>query len=242
MRRRLPLLIAAVLLVEVSSFAALAYRTTSQSLMRAAYARLAHLAQEFAPQMATQIGTRIRAPERVATDPAIVAQLRAGTGRPVTNATSLPKTVARDTAGVLVLELRESTGRVITALAKGVPVTPTDGRSRQTAEIDTTAVSPLYARGTGVAFDLRANVVADGHLVGQIVQVRTAETPNAAGTKTVSQLMGADGALLLGNADGTLWTDLRATIRRTTPAPPSPAAPARRARADGVTGSDRLAM
>ncbi len=221
MRRRLPLLIAAVLLVEVSSFAALAYRTTSQSLMRAAYARLAHLAQEFAPQMATQIGTRIRAPERVATDSAIVAKLRAGTGRPVTNATSLLKTVA---------------------LAKGVPVTPTDGGSRQTAEIDTTAVSPLYARGTGVAFDLRANVVADGHLVGQIVQVRTAETSNAAGTKTVSQLMRADGALLLGNADGTLWTDLRATIRRTTPAPPSPAAPARRARADGVTGSDRLAM
>ena len=219
LRRRLPLLIAAVLLVGVSSFAALAYRTTSQSLMRAAYARLANMAQEFAPQMATQIGTRIRALEGVAADPAIVAQLRAGAGRPATNATSLLQTVARDTAGVLVVELRDSTGRVVTALAKGVPVTPTDDRSRQTAEIDTTAVSPLYARGTGVAFDLRANVVADGHLVGQIVQVRTAETSNAAGTKTVSQLMGADGALLLGNADGTLWTDLRATIRRPAPGP-----------------------
>ncbi|MGH7668756.1 MAG: sensor histidine kinase, partial [Gemmatimonadaceae bacterium] len=97
---------------------------------------------------------------------------------------------------------------------------PHAGRASQAgARLDTTGVSRLYARGTGLAFELRANVISNGHLVGQLVEVRTAETSNASSVKTVSQLIGSNGTLLLGNADGTVWTDLRQTIQRPAPRP-----------------------
>ncbi|MGH7690921.1 MAG: HAMP domain-containing protein, partial [Gemmatimonadaceae bacterium] len=219
LRRRLPLVIAALLLVGVSSFAAFAYRTSSRSLKRTAYARLATLAQEFAPPMGVQIVARRQVLAKVAAAPVLLAQLRAGATRPLAAATALMKTIARDTAGVLAVELRDSTGHTIRTLAHGLPVPGTDVASHAAGRLDTAAVSRLYPRNGGLAFELRANVVADGHVVGQLAEVRTAETSNGAAMKTVSQLIGSDGTLLLGNADGTVWTDLHQTVARPAPGP-----------------------
>ena len=216
LRSRLPLTIGLLVLAGVATFATLGYVTVHQALLREAEARLTTLAQEFAPQVSPGLVARVRGLKAIAADPAIARQLDAGGGRPLEAAAQALERAGPDTGAVVAMELRDSTGRVILATggAAAAPARRLDGATHAAAHLDTAAVSAMYMRDSVVVLELRGNVMRGGHVIGQVVQVRAAQTTNGAAVTSLSRLLGADGALLLGNADGSMWTDLRGVVRR----------------------------
>lgn len=216
LRQRLPLLTVSLLAISVTAFAAVAYRMTSASLVRTARDRLTELTAEFAPPMGAQFEARHRALRQVAADTAIVRLLTHPNSKPLsTTRARLELMATQDSIAVLAMELRDSTGRAVLAVGRGASADTAAWR----APLDTAWMSPLERRGTGIVYELRASVRApDGRTVGQVAQVRTAETTNLQSLNAISALIGKDGALLLGNADGSLWTDLHERVERPAPA------------------------
>lgn len=218
LRRRLPTLIGGLILAGVGTFAILAYQTVRASLMRAADGRLTSLANQIAPTMSNNIAMLRGAVERVASNPAIAAQLRAGSGHRVAQAAEVLDSLDRDSSAVLAVVLRDSAGTPVLTLAHGAQGTARfrNGALRN-SPLDTSAVSRLSTRGDMILYEIRANVVRGGRLLGQVAQIRSAKTSNGEGVRTLSQLIGSDGAMMLGNDDGSVWTDLQGLVHRPPP-------------------------
>lgn len=221
LRRRLPALIGLLIFAGVAVFAGLAYRTVKSSLMRAAELRLTTMAAQFAPGIGANLETRAHALGSLARDPAFTAQLNARPGRTIAAAHTMMALLSRDTAAVIATELRDADGRVMLSVGKPATSDTTADAGRLAARtLDTNAVSGLYERNGLVVYELRGNIVRDGRVIGQLAEVRPAETRDAAALRqltTVAQLIGSDGTYLLGNADGSLWTDMRGTVQRPPP-------------------------
>jgi PAS domain S-box-containing protein len=104
--------------------------------------------------------------------------------------------------------------------ADGVPVLHSDKKRidlqvnidsifslNQPAPTDSGRVGKLYAIRDSVFYPVIANVVDSNRSIGWIVSWRTL-VANKNSVQQLSQLLGTDAKLYLGNADGNLWTDM----------------------------------
>jgi hypothetical protein len=76
------------------------------------------------------------------------------------------------------------------------------------AATDTGLVSRLYIKGEAFYYALCGAVVHEGKLIGYLVRWRKMHTSKQ-NIERVSQLLGKEVVLYVGNADGSLWSDLR---------------------------------
>jgi len=218
LRFKLPSLIATLLAFGVVAFAVMAFRTVRSSLLATTEVRLATTSREVAQTLQVGLVKSVAALQKVAAKPEIVAQLHAGAGRTLPAARTAMEQLSKPGGTVLAVELRDSTGRTVLALASpDTGVAAPDASRPPATRGDTASIGRLFMRGDQVAFEVRANVVSDGHVIGQLVDVATTSSRNGSGVKTINQLVGADGAILLGNADGTQWTDFKRAIHRPPP-------------------------
>jgi signal transduction histidine kinase len=116
-------------------------------------------------------------------------------------------------ATLLFADLRAADGRTLVA---------TDERAlaftaRTTGGTDTTSATPLFAHGDSVFIEYGAPVREGGAVLGRVAQVRHLSNRSAASTAQVLRLIGPGAQILLGNADGSVWTDLRTRVYRPAP-------------------------
>lgn len=210
-RRRLPLLISALLIAVVVAFSWASYRVVERALtiaataqMRGASARLAALLDESARRMRTD--TR-----RIAADTAVQRYFeRPG---PVTQGAAR-RALERLQAGNAQLadvELRDARGTLLVATTERSTAAGAEVRSAPAA-IDSVlragGVGPLVATADTVRFDVAAPVIRnDRDTLGYVVHHRRLSS-GGQGTQVISQLIGAQATLLVGNANGDIWTDL----------------------------------
>src|SRR5207237_10802122 len=71
-------------------------------------------------------------------------------------------------------------------------------------------VSPLRVQQNTIVYDVVAPVVAGRDTLGYLVETRRLGTGQS--LKFVRDLIGSGASFLLGNADGSLWTDLAGTV------------------------------
>ena len=221
LRRRLPALIAVPLGLAVVAFAAIAYGAVRRTLISTATLRVQTVAQRFSQNTAAAMDRRVTAARALAADPAIRRFLQGGDSAA---ALAVLAQLGPDTGALVASGIRDARGR--TRLTQGHPLA-VEGPPAPLDE----AVSPLFAAGDSVEFLIRAPVRTGDSVLGEVVQRRVVRG-TAAALQVISGLIGSEGALLLGNADGSLWTDLRTIIRL----PPAMDSVTRYARA----GRDRL--
>lgn len=233
LRWLVPAISAAILTVVVTLFGTIAYRSVRASTLEGAAERLATVAQVLTQPAQTQAAW-IRDAQAVAATPDVIEIVRSGGQRVSDAARARVAHLTPDTGQTLATDVRAANGVVLFSitspiadrLAKTrgptVAAAPARDSTEQGSRMatparlrhtypDSTTQSELYTDGTHVLFERAVPIRDNGRVVGHVVQVRkVAASANALGQ--LSRLIGRNAALVLGNRDGSLWTDMAKPI------------------------------
>lgn len=207
-RRRIPASIALVLAAGVGVFGAVAYRVVHDSAVEAADARLREASRQLAAIVEASLATLLDSVRAAASEPALARAL--GDPGPATaeRAREAMARLGRPTGQLRGVELRDRAGREVLALEGSSPAEPPRGPPEAEAH-----VSPFFLVGDTVYYEVSAPVITNGAVLGELAMTRSATTTHDA-VRRVADLIGVTSGLLLGNADGSLWTDLVERVER----------------------------
>ena len=244
LRSLVPLLSAAFLAAVVALFGGIAYHAVRLSALATAADRLTTVANVLA-QPTAQTAAWVRQAQSVATDPGVVEIVRSRGQRVTDSARALVARLTPDTGLTLATDVRDTNGEVLFSItssgvdsasslaAPGVPDRPiahpvgdgataarvlADGVRLTRPYPDTAATSAFYIHGDELLYERASPIRAGGRVVGHLVQLRKVVAAPAV-LRQVSSLIGKDAALVVGNADGSLWSDFVKPISH--PAPSS---------------------
>jgi signal transduction histidine kinase len=214
-RRRLPLLISALLLAVVGAFSWAAYGVVEHALtiaateqVHGASARLATLLDESARRM--RADTR-----RVAADSAVQRYVERPDPATEGAARRTLERLQLGTPQLVGMELRDARGTLLigtTPRAAAAGANVPNARATIDSVLRAGGVGPLVATGGTVRYEVVSPVIrSGGDTVGYVVQLRTLMS-SGQGAQAISQLIGAEASLLFGNASGGVWTDLERIV------------------------------
>jgi signal transduction histidine kinase len=214
LRWKVPALLAIVLAAAVTTFGLMAYGVVRRAAIAAAVARQASVADQIAQLAQAGLGNLTRQVAEVASEPALVSALRDPANATAMAAahTTLAR-LARDSALLVSVELRDREEKQVDAVGRPVPVRKSVVPA---VSADSVSRSGFYLAGDRVVYDVRAPVRDGDRHIGWVVVVRPPATTGQ-GVRVLAQLIGEEAVLLLGNADGSFWTDLRGPVQRPVP-------------------------
>jgi signal transduction histidine kinase len=210
LRLKAPLAIAATLLIGVAAFGALAYDAVSRSLIAGTQLRMASAAAQIVQPTPAQVARERRARD-LASNPALVAALR----NPATMNRAAVREALRawgaDTGSLVATELRDISGTTVASSADR----PSFGASIATPVTDSSAQGRLFVVNDSIYSEYGVPVRDGERIIGRVSQIRVATTGGAA-LQRVRDLFTFDNRFefLLGNADGSVWTDLTRRVER----------------------------
>ncbi|MEJ8843135.1 ATP-binding protein [Lacibacter sp. H375] len=213
-QRKLPFLIFILLLVMMLAFGWLSYLGISKTATSAAKERLLILSQQLAGMYAQSATPVINATRTAAASPAVKSFLLTGGRDSAVAVDLLLRKLKPDTTWINV-ELLDAQRQQVVAVDPGnvhdslklssiIPGYPTAG--------DTGLVSRLYIKGEAFYYALCGAVVHEGKIIGYLLRWRKMYNSKA-NIERVTQLLGNEVALYVGNADGSLWSDLRTVVK-----------------------------
>ena len=210
---KLPLVIAALLLVVLGAALVLTYREVTRSAAQAALATLQRATRELANSVDVSTVARMRLQRQVAADSAVQ---RAVTGMPVDSGalrTALDKLALPVDSG-LPTELWTASGRRIVRWGLSVaPESDSPPPGVRPAGADSVRFGPLYASAGRVYFWTVIpvpNVTRPSQLLGWIVRQRRVATPPQT-EQQIRGLVGSDVSVYFGNDTGGFWSTLGGT-------------------------------
>jgi signal transduction histidine kinase len=217
---KLSLLIAGLLLATAGLVGAFAHRIATRSATDAVVERLRSVATQLGSPTGNSLRQRLAAMQQLADTPAIARTLM--TGLRAANSTAVRTLLAplgADTSDVADVVLRDRTGRSLFRLrpSGGRGDDPSEGALA--ADADTVAITPLFRAGEEIVYEVMAPVHHQGTVVGHLVQRRRITVTPEALSRLVG-LVGFESTFLVGNADGSLWSDFREVVERPPLAPP----------------------
>jgi signal transduction histidine kinase len=213
LRWRVTLAIVVTAATGMTAFSYVAYSIVRQSIVGAAEARMLGAIQSLTQAPSTAAAARERRLADIAAHPAVVAAIAAPTPANLGAASRIIAPLGPDTGLAVVTELRNAAGATLLTLGGAIP----DG-ARPVAATDTATASPMFVRGDDVLIEYGAPVWRGGAVVGRVSQWRRATTSGAnPALDRLRGLVGADAAFLIGNADGSVWTDLQRRVERPPP-------------------------
>ena len=213
-QRKLPFLIFILLLVMMLAFGWLSYIGISKTAEKAAKERLLILSQQLAGMYTQSAATVINATRTSAANPAVKSFLLSA-GRDSAEAVDqLLRKLKPDTTWINI-QLLDAKGQQAAAvvtdnaddsvkLSSIIPGYPT--------ATDTGLVSRLHMKGEAFYYALCAAVVHEGKLIGYLLRWRKMYSSKE-NIERVSKLLGKEVVLYVGNADGSLWSDLRTAVK-----------------------------
>ncbi|MGH7693782.1 MAG: HAMP domain-containing protein, partial [Gemmatimonadaceae bacterium] len=240
LRWLVPAISAFILTVVVTVFGTIAYRAVRSSTLEAAAERLTTVAQVFA-QPAAVPPQWIRDGRAVARNSDVIDVVRSNGQRVSDSARARVASLTPDTGQTLATDIRDLEGNVLFAvtssLADSLARADTNGNTapkgvREGVEAgassahspvrlkraypDSVTSSELYLSGSHVVNERSIPIHDNGRLVGHVVQVRkVAASPNA--LRQLFTLIGKDAQLVVGNRDGSLWSDLTKAVEHPAP-------------------------
>lgn len=198
----LPLLICALLIVVMGVFAALTYAAVRNASLRAAQARTEAVAQQLATLLDASGQRMLSEARQSASAPVFAAFLRKPTDSTRTAALAELHRLAMRTQS-LGAELRDARGQRVLGTNTFTPanalIAPSAGREAE--------ISPVRASGDSIWMTVAARVHArPSDSLGTLVQYSNLN--NGQSTKAIEDLIGPSTTFLLGDGDGSMWTDL----------------------------------
>jgi len=207
LRYRLPAGIALIVTIAVTVFGALAYTAARRAAEHAAWVRVRSVADRFAQVTAAPVEARLAQVRSVAQDPRVVAFLTSG--RNDEAATAALSRLGPDSGQTSAVGLRDAYGTTVLSLGRPLlPLPPTSLRLE-----DSSQVTALFENAGVVEYEYIAPVKRGGRVIGHVAMRRGVRSTPAT-LRTLTALMGSNAVLLLGNTDGTLWSNLIAQVER----------------------------
>jgi signal transduction histidine kinase/ActR/RegA family two-component response regulator len=209
LRRKLPLLISALVFGVVAAVSWLGYEQVERALLAAGEQQVANAAQQLGGLLHQSALSLRRATHLAATDSSTVSllrQRRADARRVVerswrSDMSRLPQVLSRS-LWTPNGDLRLGLGPIDTARARALLRPPVDGMSGGLAA----EIGPLYDRNGSIVYDVVALAIAGKDTLGYLVETR--QLGSGQSLQRIQDLIGAgSGRLLIGNRDGRLWTD-----------------------------------
>lgn len=229
LRIRLTLVVVLILLGGVLTSGLLAYRSARREAVNAAHVRQLNAAGKLAETAAPGLAAGLAAIDSLAGSPELALALRrSDTGEAIRR---LLAPIAPSGRSIAALVLRDLEGRAVLTL--GEPPSRSVLQAPQQAE-----VGPLFSADTSLYFELAAPVGSADSIVGHLVQVRRIVGSQAA-VDLLTGLIGPGATLLIGNDDGSVWTDFDRVVER--PPPSFRGSVYTRDREARVAGSARIA-
>src|SRR5689334_15390719 len=208
----LPLLITGLLALVIGGFSWGAYTQVRDVTLGAAAQHLERVTTQLAASLRAGAPQRSAELHHVTDDPAIRAYVAHGGRAGPAPRRVLEAFTARDSLNTTV-EAWSVAGEQLVAV--GRPLAPLGGGATQAliaaAPDSGVAFGPLRAVGDTVLFPVIAAVTVGGRRAGYLVDWRRVEgSPDA--TRRLTELIGADAAILVGNVSGDVWTDLSTRV------------------------------
>ncbi len=205
---KLPGIIALLLVLAVGGFGTVAYRSVDRAVTLAARDRLHGAADQLARLLSASFANGTRSLAKDAEDSSLVEALRRHRGGSRVSrrlAKLMPASASR-----VAVELRDSADRVVSSAGRRACGPDS---AAPTLAADSVAVSKLFQHGDTVCYKLSIPVRHGGRRLGRLVTVqKVAMTPEA--VQRVARLFGSEASISLGNADGSVWTDLVRRVPR----------------------------
>jgi signal transduction histidine kinase/HAMP domain-containing protein len=216
LRRRLPLLISSLVFVVVAVVSGFGYEQVEHAMLAATGQRVANASHQVAGMLHESVLGLRRGAHLIASDSTIARFTRGDGTASAAVAHTLGADVAR-TPQIVQRTLWSRSGRLRYALFAAADAPPTLPRLPEATQLtpETWAwVTPLRLLRDTVVYDVVASITSGRDTLGYFVETRRLPRQSA---EFLRGLIGTGASLLLGNEDGSLWSDLT----RRVPAPPA---------------------
>lgn len=232
--RRLPLVFGSLLILVVGGFGIFLYREVNELAVAAAEERLSRVTRQLVSAAEQGTHDRLDEAQAVAADPAVIAAARRGPTAPDAErpeqdpALAVLRRLARaitqtEAVGVLAVNggvVLAATGPAATGgldPAAELSLHPTsppalDAAAATVAEEPILGrAGPLQLQDEKIYYDMWTPIRDGGTIIGHLVQRRRVDT-NSTAVDLIENLVGVGSEFMYGNADGSLWTDLRSSV------------------------------
>ena len=208
----LPLLITGLLILVVGGFAWGAYIQVRNVTLGAAVAHLESATVQLAASLRAGVPQRTAEVRGAADQPAIRTYLAHPGEAARTARAALEHLTVRDSLNAAV-ELWNAAGQSVLAVGRSLPSLAGRPLQALTSAVPDTgaAVGPLRAIGDSLLFPVIAAVSVNGRRAGYVVNWRLVQASREA-TQRLTELIGSDAALFVGNVAGDVWTDLSGRV------------------------------
>jgi PAS domain S-box-containing protein len=207
---QLPLLISTLLVLVIATFSWAAYREVRGSARAAATEQLERVTTELRDNLRSGLPQRIAEVRALAADSEVRRALRAPTpGARAATQSALTRLTSRDSlnAGV---EIWDTAGLPVLSVGRPLPRLP---MAAARALSDSArgplgvAIGPLRTLDDSIFFAVVAPVIDASRTAGYVAQWRRVRTSPQT-IRQITDLIGSDAKLLVGNAQGDVWTNL----------------------------------
>jgi signal transduction histidine kinase len=213
--RRLPLLISALIVAVVLTFSWAAYRVVERALTLAAMERTTSASQRLAGMLEEQ-ARRLRSDmRRLAADARIAALAAHNDAASRAASQAVLDSVRRAGSTIIGIEVRDPRDVVLARSGRPLPSLASPAADRVDAGASGAWTGAFMLDRDTIAYSAGAPILRNAtDTVGRVVQMR--RISSGQGGQRITELIGTQATLSIGNASGDVWTDLAARV----PGPP----------------------
>ncbi|HWI93107.1 MAG TPA: PAS domain S-box protein [Flavisolibacter sp.] len=216
-RQRLPLLICSLLLTVILSFGIISYLGVRKAALKVGQERLRTLSHQLSGMLSTSAHNVIALAYTQANKPAVKTFLKSAGKDSAAEINTLFKELLKDSTYVQV-QLLNSERKIMLSSSKAE--LPQDLPFNEimfpiSSKPDSGKLGNINAVGKSVYYPVTASVISENKTIGYLIRWRKMQARSRS-IDQLTQLIGTEAKLYVGNADGSLWTDMVTPV----PAPP----------------------
>jgi PAS domain S-box-containing protein len=216
-RQRLPLLICSLLLTVILFFGIISYLGVRKAALKAGQERLRTLSHQLSGMLSASAHNVIVSAYTQANQPAVKTFLKSAGKDSTAEINTLFKELLKDSTYVQV-QLLNSERKIMLSSSKaelGQDLPFNEIMFPISAKPDSGKLGNIQAVGKSVYYPVTASVISENKTIGYLIRWRKMQARSRS-IDQLTQLIGTEAKLYVGNADGSLWTDMVTPV----PAPP----------------------
>lgn len=212
-RHRLPLLICSLLLTVLLVFGIISYLGVRKAAVKVGEDRLQALTHQLSRMLFNSMNNLITANYAQANMPVVKTYLESGGKNSVEEISKFFKELLKDSNYVQVQLLNGEKKSLLNSIKPEITGSLPLNELFTTAsdKPDTGKIGNIYAIGNSVYYPIVASVIDKNRTIGYLIRWRKMHATSGS-VDQLSQLMGTNAKLYVGNADGSLWTDMMTPV------------------------------
>jgi signal transduction histidine kinase len=208
-QKRLPLLICLLLLIVIVTFGWISYSAVKKASIETGKLRLRSLSGQLGPMFAQSAQTAITATRTAAAQEALKKCLQSAGKDSVPEVLTVLQKLQKDSTWFLVQLVNDRFETVLHTGKAGdhTAIPARSALSFSPIKPDSGRIGKIYLSGDSMYYPIMASVTESKKITGYIIRWQLMKASPTA-IQLFSQLMGAGVTLYIGNADGSLWSNL----------------------------------